>query len=117
HDRDLLFVDVLPHVDLGPVREREDANALALAHAAVEQVPQLRTLALGIPLALLVAQREDAFLRARSFLVASRAAERRIVLARLERIEQGPGLEQAAAALRADGKRLRAGRDRILVRV
>ena len=30
HDRDVLQVDVLPDVELGPVREREDADALAL---------------------------------------------------------------------------------------
>ena len=34
HDRDLLEVDVLPDVELGPVREREDADALARAACA-----------------------------------------------------------------------------------
>src|SRR6188474_396265 len=41
-DRDLLDVDVLPDVNLGPVREREDANALAGPQLAVEQAPKLR---------------------------------------------------------------------------
>ena len=31
HDRDLLEVDVLPHVELGPVRDREHAQRLAVA--------------------------------------------------------------------------------------
>ena len=117
HDGDVLFVDVLPDVDFGPVRERKHADALARPDAAVEQVPELGPLALRVPLALLVAQREDALLGARPFLVAPRAAERGIEVAGLERVEQRPRLQQAAAPLRADGKRLRAGRNRVGVRV
>src|SRR6185436_4847079 len=98
---------VLPHVELGPVRQREDADALAGPDAAVQQRPQLGPLVLRIPLALRVAQREDALLRARPFFVAPRAAERGVEVARFEAVEQRLGLEQAAAALRADQKRLR----------
>ena len=117
HDRDVLDVDVLPDVELGPVREREHADALAGTDAAVQQVPQLGPLALRIPLAVGVAQREDALLGARALLVAPRAAERRVEVAGLERVEQRLGLQQAAAALRADGERLRAVGDRLLVGV
>ena len=113
----LFDVDVLPHVDLGPVREREDADAFARSNAAVQQVPQLRPLVLGIPLALRVAQREDPLLGARSLLVAPSAAERGVEIARLERVEQRLGLEQSAAALRADQERLRAVGNRLLVGV
>ena len=113
HDRDVLDVDVVPDVELGPVREREDADALARSDAAVEQVPQLGPLVLRIPLALGVAEREDALLGARALLVAPRAAERRVEVARLERVEQRLGLQQAAAALRADQERLRAVGDRL----
>ena len=52
HDRNVLDVDVLPDVDLGPVRQRKDADALAGPDAAVQQVPQLGPLVLRIPLAL-----------------------------------------------------------------
>ena len=51
HDRDVLFVDVLPDVELGPVRQREHADALAWAEPAVEVVPQLRPLPLRDPTA------------------------------------------------------------------
>ena len=64
-----------------------------------------------------VAQREDPLLRARPLLVAPRAAERRVVAAGLERVEQRLGLEQAAAARRAQDERLRAFGDRFLVGV
>src|SRR5687768_16229114 len=37
HDGDLFHVDVLPHVELGPVREREDADAFARPKLRVEQ--------------------------------------------------------------------------------
>ena len=53
-DGDLLDVDVVPHVELRPVREREDADALAGRDPAVQQVPELGALALGVPLPLVV---------------------------------------------------------------
>ena len=67
--------DVLPHVELGPVGDREHAHVLALVDARVVEVPQLRPLVLRIPLAELVAEREHALLRARLLLVAPRAAD------------------------------------------
>src|SRR5690606_31419392 len=38
-DLDLLLADVLPHVELGPVREREDAEVLALLEPPVVEAP------------------------------------------------------------------------------
>ena len=68
--------DVLPHVHFGPVRQREDPEVLVQsALAAVEQVPQLGPLALGIPLAEAVAVAEEALLGPRLLLVAASAAE------------------------------------------
>ena len=64
-----------------------------------------------------VAQREDALLGPRAFLVAAGAAEGRVEVAGLERVEQRLRLEQPAAPLRADQKRLRAVGDRFLVGV
>ena len=49
HDRDVLEVDVLPDVELGPVRQREHADALALVLARVVEAPQLRALVLRVP--------------------------------------------------------------------
>ena len=83
----------------------------------VEQVPELGALALRIPLAVRVADREDALLRARAFLVAPGAADGRVEVAGLQRVEQRLRLQQAAAALRADLERLRAVGDRFLVGV
>src|SRR5262249_44593466 len=55
-DGNLLRLNVEPDVQLGPVGERENANAVALIMAAVIEVPQCRPLVLGVPLALCVAK-------------------------------------------------------------
>ena len=79
---------MLPHVQLGPVRDREHAHVLAAMHAGVEQVPDFRPLGLRIPLAELVAEREDAFLGARLFLVAPSAADAGVEAEFLDRFQQ-----------------------------
>ena len=105
HDGDVLQVDVVPHVELGPVGKRKHADALALVDAAVEEVPQLGPLVLGVPLAEAVAEGIDALLGARFFLVAARAAESRVEAACAERVQQGARLQQPAALLRAQAER------------
>src|SRR5262249_2230501 len=45
-DRDLLDVDVLPHVELGPVGEREHADRFTGIDPGVVEVPELGTLVL-----------------------------------------------------------------------
>src|SRR3546814_11236176 len=49
HDLDLLELDILPDVEFGPVRQRKDADALALRLARIIQPPQFWALVLGIP--------------------------------------------------------------------
>src|SRR5690606_29809254 len=83
---DVLATHVMPDVQFGPVRQREHAHALALAHARVVEVPQLRALAARVPAVRRVAEREHALLRTRLLLVAARAADRRVVAASLERL-------------------------------
>ncbi len=59
--------DVLPDVELGPVGDREDAHLLALADAAVVEVPELGPLRARVPLAEVVAEaRRSAPSRARA---------------------------------------------------
>ena len=75
---DLLALDVLPHVQFGPVADREHAEMLAGLQPGVEQRPQLGPLGLGLPLAEAVAVREDALLGAGFFFVAAGAANQRV---------------------------------------
>src|SRR6201999_1946106 len=62
HDRNVFKMDVMPHVELGPVGEREDADAFSGADARVVEIPELRALRFGLPLAGAIAEREDALL-------------------------------------------------------
>ncbi len=80
--------DVLPHVELRPVRDREHADVLALADARVVEVPELGPLRARVPLAEVVAEAEDALLRAGALLVAARAAHRGVEPVLLDRVEQ-----------------------------
>src|SRR6478752_4489430 len=83
---ELLARDVLPDVELGPVRDREDANLLALADAAVVEVPELGPLGAVVPLAEVVAEAEDPLLRPGLLLVAPGAAHRRVEAVLLDRV-------------------------------
>ncbi len=74
--RDSFRDDVLPDVQLGPVREREHAKVFAGKLAAVVEIPQLGTLVLRVPLSEHVTMREDALLGPRLFFVAARSADR-----------------------------------------
>src|SRR4029079_14181591 len=68
---ELLGRDVLPHVELGPVGDRERADVLAAAHARVVEVPELGALAARVPAADVVAEGEHALLGAGALLVAT----------------------------------------------
>src|SRR4051812_6798072 len=91
-----LLGDVLPHVELGPVAEREHADVLALADPPVVDAPQLGPLPARVPLAEVVAEAEDPLLRASTLLVAARAAERRVEAVLLDRVEQRGRLQPVA---------------------
>ena len=93
----------MPDVELGPVGEREDADAFAGGDAGVVEVPELGALVLGVPLAGLVAEGEDALLGAGFFFVAACSAEGCVEAVLAEAVEEGGGLEQAAAALGSEG--------------
>ncbi len=70
---------------------------LARVHARVVQIPQLRPLVSGIPLAEAVAEREDALLGAGLFLVAPRAADAGVEAELFDGVEQGHRLVAVAA--------------------
>ena len=70
-DLEVLAADILPDVLLRPVRQREDADALALVDLRVVELPHLWALVLRIPRLRRIAEREDALLGARFLLVAA----------------------------------------------
>src|SRR5437764_10556629 len=88
--------DVLPHVELRPVRDREDTNLLALSDARVVEIPDLRALRSRVPLAEVVTEAEDALLCPRTLLVAPRTAHGGVEAVFLERIEERRRLQLVA---------------------
>src|SRR3546814_6054379 len=84
--RDVLPEDVQPDIELGPVRDREHAHRLPFVDPGVVEVPELRSLVLGIPAMLLAAETEDALLGARFFLVAARPAAGGVTLPLVPRL-------------------------------
>src|SRR5690606_33170171 len=94
---DVLSLDVLPDVEFGPVRQREDADVLAPAVLAVVELPQLGALRAGVPGAEGVPEGEDALLGAGLLLVATGTAEDRVEAVLLDAAQQGGGLEAVAA--------------------
>src|SRR5690606_25737153 len=94
---DVLSLDVLPDVEFGPVRQREDADVLAPAVLAVVELPQLGALRAGVPGAEGVPEGEGALLGAGLLLVATGTAEDRVEAVLLDAAQQGGGLEAVAA--------------------
>jgi hypothetical protein len=104
HDRDVLEVDVLPDVELGPVRQRKDADRFARVLARVVEPPELGPLRLRVPAVLGAAEREDALLGARLLLVAPGAAEGRVEAVQVERLLQALRLPHVGVELGAVGE-------------
>ena len=69
------LVNVLPDIHFRPVADGEDAEMLAHIFLGIVDVPELRPLVLGVPLAKFIAVGEDALFGARALLVPSAAAE------------------------------------------
>jgi hypothetical protein len=117
HDRDVLLVDVLPHVELGPVRQREHAHALARLLAGVVEPPQLGPLGLGVPAVLGRSDREHPLLGPGLLLVAAGTAEREVEAVLVEGLLQALGLPDVGVHRRAMVERVDAPRHRVRVLV
>ena len=100
-ERDFFAFDVHPDVHLGEVREWENAEVFAGVLASVEEVPEFRALVFRVPLAEVVAMREEAFFRTGFFFIASSAAEAGVVLVFLDRVEECDGLKFVARGVGA----------------
>src|SRR5205807_3185119 len=89
--------DVLPHVELGPVAEREYPHVLALVNAGIVEAPKFGPLVFRIPLTEGVAEGKDPFLGTRFLLVAPCAPDQRIEAEFLDRVAQRHRLMPVAA--------------------
>ena len=104
HDRDLLQVDVLPDIQLGPIGQREHADRLALLDLAVIDVPQLGTLVLRVPAMLGVAEGIDALLGPRFLFITARATEGGIEAMLVQRLLETLGLHDVGVLGTAMGE-------------
>ena len=114
-DRDVLLQDVLPDIELGPVRQREDADRFALPDAGVVERPELGALVARVPGMVGGAEGEDALLGAALLLVAAGAAEGRVELVLVERLAQPLGLHHLGVQRRAGGDRVDAAGEAVLI--
>lgn len=109
HDLDVFQVDVLPDVQFGPVRDREDPDAFALGLAGVIHPPKLGPLVFRIPAVVGGPEGEHPFLGAGLFFVPAGAAEGRVEAVLAQRLFQTLGLPhvgmQAAMVERVDALR------------
>src|SRR3984893_9345484 len=104
---DSLLMEVDPDVELGPVRERKHADALAFPFAPIVKPPRLGALPFRIPAMLGIPKGEHALLGARALFIAPGAAERYVEPILVERLTQGlclhdVGVHFGAVADRAD---------------
>ena len=106
----------MPDIQLGPVGEGKDANALALRLSPIEEVPQFRALVPWVPAMGRGAEREDAFLGPALLLIATRAAEGDVEPVLVERLFQPLGLPHIGVQ-RAMVERIDAARRRVRIGV
>src|SRR4029077_9726332 len=117
HDGDALAPDVLPNVELGPVRKREHPDALARTMARVVERPELGALLARVPAVLRRAEREDALLGTAPLLVTPRATEGGVEAVAVERLAQRLRLHHVGVNLRPVCDRVDAARQSLLVHV
>ena len=110
-------MDVLPHIELGPVADREDTNAFVLVDSTVVQTPQFRTLIFWIPTMVLVPEAKDSFLGPRLLFVSASSSECGIVTTGSQRLFEGLGLHDVGVVLRTMLERVDALVDAFLIRV
>src|SRR5262245_8377057 len=108
-------MDVGPNVELGPIRQRKHAHALARPDPGVSEMPELWTLPLRVPVLRDVAEGKYALLGARLLLVAARPAERRVETMRGQRLLQRLGLHDVGVERAAMSNRRNAVLHALLV--
>src|SRR5437660_5900264 len=75
NDGKFFRVNIEPDIEFRPVGQRKNTDTLRLLDAGIQDVPELGALVFGIPLAMRITERVNAFIGARFFFVAASAAE------------------------------------------
>src|SRR3954467_2211245 len=88
-DRDVFFPDIVPYIHFSPVTDGEYTEVFALVFTTVENIPQLRTLVLRVPLTKFITMREKTLFSTCFFFITTGAADSRIYFVPFNCIEQG----------------------------
>ena len=98
-DWDLFQVDVLPDIHFGPVAQGKHPEVFAHVLLTVEDVPELWSLILGIPLSEIIPVGKETFLGPGFLLIAPPSSQGRIKFELLDGIQQCNGLQHVAAGI------------------
>ena len=82
---------------------------------AVVEIPQFGALVPRVPLPMRIAKRKDPLFRPRAFFLAARAAEHRVMLARLQGLQQTVGFQQSATRDGTEVRRIGVGSNGCLI--
>lgn len=93
HNRDVLLVDILPDIELGPIGEWKHTYVFVPVLASVVQVPDFRTLALWALVVIGGADRKYLFLGAESFFIAATPTQDHVEPVMLQRLLEAFGLD------------------------
>src|SRR6218665_2705684 len=94
---DFFPADVIPYIQFGPVADRKYPYIFSFVNFTVVEVPQFRTLQLGVPLAKFIPYRKNPFLGPCLLLIPAGAANAGIKCKLFNGIEQRVGLQGVAA--------------------
>ena len=95
----LLLQDILPDIHLGPVGDGEDTEVLAHGLTTIEDIPQLGTLILGIPLSELIAMTEETLFSARFLFITACSAYSSVEVVLFEGVQQRGSLQLIARSV------------------
>src|SRR5258705_8310814 len=93
----LLLMDELPNVHLGPIAERKSPHVFPRMDARIIKVPNFRALVLRIPLPETVAKAEEALFGTGLLFIPARAADAAIETELLDGSQKGGNLQAVAA--------------------
>src|SRR5262249_42536644 len=117
HHGNILRADIVPHIKLGPIRQRKNPHSFARRKLAIEQIPQLGPLPARIPSMSWSSHRKDPLLRAAYLLVSSRPADRGVEAVVIERALKRLGFHDAGMERRSRVDRVDVLRNAFLVHI
>ena len=96
---DIFCKDILPHIHLCPVADRENPEMFPHPFFSVEHVPEFRTLVLWVPLPEFITMGKEPLFGPGLLFIAARTPDGRIEFVCFDGIKQGNGLQHIPAGI------------------